>query len=133
MNFLARFYFSPQGRTGRQAYWLFGVVPLVALGVVVGLVALYLHNHRVSPLMLLGLFALLSLWIGVALGSRRLHDIGVSAWWMVAVTVVPLLAALQLPQRWQQIPALLATIALGIPKGVVGSNRYGPDPTGGKS
>jgi len=132
-NFAAHFYFSPRGRTGRQAYWLFGVIPLFMLGLLLGFAAGYFRMSRDTLLILLGLLTPLALWIWIALGSRRLHDIGVSAWWMMAVCVVPVLISFLMPERWAQLPALLATVALGLPQGFTGSNRYGPDPNGEKT
>jgi len=54
-------------------------------------------------------------WLGICLAARRLHDIGRSAWWLLAF-VVPVIGALWL--FW----------LLFLRRGSEGENRYGPDP-----
>src|SRR5688572_22672895 len=58
-------------RAGRREYWL-GVVPLLML--TIGLVA-----WGKTPLYLLASIAILLIWV------RRLHDLGRSGWWALAI------------------------------------------------
>ncbi|HEX5047023.1 MAG TPA: DUF805 domain-containing protein, partial [Gammaproteobacteria bacterium] len=84
LNFIARFYFSPHGRTSRKMYWLFGVVAPYLVGIVFGLAvenidfALPRDRERAFALAVVPIFT----WIGFAIGARRLHDVGFSAWWL---------------------------------------------------
>jgi uncharacterized membrane protein YhaH (DUF805 family) len=57
MKHMARFLFSPYGRTGRRLYWLFFILPLAGLVIALAL----------SPFLL---------WLQGAVIARRLQDIG---------------------------------------------------------
>lgn len=60
------------------------------------------------------LYSLAVLIPSLAVGVRRLHDIGKSGWWLL-ISLIPLVGGI-----WLLV--LLAT------NGVVGENQYGPDP-----
>ena len=72
-------YVTFSGRASRSEYWwfiLFSVVVQVAVAAVAG------HEHPISVLADLAL-----LLPGLAAGSRRLHDTGRTAWWLLLFLV----------------------------------------------
>jgi uncharacterized membrane protein YhaH (DUF805 family) len=79
------FYFSSRGRTGLKLYWLFGVVPLVASGFLMGFIVGLFRLTRDDLRIPLAIVLPQVLWMWVCVGARRLHDIGLSGWWMVLV------------------------------------------------
>jgi uncharacterized membrane protein YhaH (DUF805 family) len=62
------------------------------------------------------LYSLAVLVPSIAVGVRRMHDIGKSGWWLL-ISLIPLIGAI-----W--LIVLLAT------EGNQGSNQYGADPKG---
>jgi FAD/FMN-containing dehydrogenase/uncharacterized membrane protein YhaH (DUF805 family)/SAM-dependent methyltransferase len=109
---LARRIFSFRGRTPRATAWWTAL--LLGLAFAVLLVFLDSTLGRRSSLVLYPPFG----WAAIALASRRLHDRGRSARWLVAAAV-PILGPLWL------------FIDLGLRKGTPGENRYGLDPHAG--
>ena len=132
-SFVGRFYFSLRGRTSRRFYWLFGVIPLFSaafvLGFGLGVVAPY-----APAIVLFSLVALapVAIWVTIALHVKRLHDIGVSGWWMIAVwaisVLVALLVAYFLSVRAAQLSSLAVWAIVGAIPGTPGVNRFGPNP-----
>lgn len=95
-------YVGFEGRATRSEYWwwvLFVVLVSIALG------ALKLQ-------MLSGLFSLGILLPSLAVGARRLHDIGKSGWWLL-VNLIPLVG-------W------LVLLYFMVQPSQAGSNEYGP-------
>ncbi len=90
------------GRAARSAFWwwaLFQVLANIAIGIVFGHGAMMMdpstmvmgyHGGVVS-----NLWALANLLPGIALGARRLHDIGKSGWWQLLV-MIPLIGGIVL-------------------------------------
>jgi uncharacterized membrane protein YhaH (DUF805 family) len=113
-RYFQSFYFSLRGRIGRQAYWVFGILPFFLAGVVLGVLVPALHisarNLMVPLLMLSPILA----WMGIAISVKRLHDIGWSGWWTI-VCFIPYLDYVMVP-------------ILGIIPGKAGANDYGEDP-----
>jgi len=108
------FYFSFKGRIGRQAYWVFGILPFFLAGFVLGIFVPAFHiSGRTLMVPLLILSPILA-WTGIAISVKRLHDIGWSGWWTV-VCFIPYLNYVMVP-------------TLGIIPGKVGANAYGEDP-----
>ena len=111
-------------RAGRREYWLW-VVPLLML--TVGLVA-----WGKAPLYLLASIAILLIWV------RRLHDLGRSGWWALAINgasnLTGLALAAILPGPAGMFLGALANlaplIALGALPGQPHANRFGPPPGG---
>lgn len=104
-----RLFFSPVGRIRRLAYW----------GLAVFAAAVFLLS---LPFMesLLGrwgtaLFYVPLYWVAICLMTKRCHDIGRSAWWLIIVPI-PILGII-----W-------AVFVLGFRRGDPGTNQYGQDP-----
>ncbi len=96
-------YFDFEGRVTRQAFWMFTLwyfIINVALSIVSDAVA--------------GLFSLAVLLPSIAIGARRLHDIGMSGWWQL-IGLIPIVG-------WIALMVLLAK------QGIAGPNEYGTDP-----
>ena len=90
----------PEGRLGVRSYWarqfvlaLIFFVPLGALGVVYGM----MFGGGEPNVALIGLVVVAAavpyLWMSVVLTARRLHDVALSAWWML-LFIVPLIGTL---------------------------------------
>jgi uncharacterized membrane protein YhaH (DUF805 family) len=98
------------GRAARSEFWYWQLF-LTAAGVAVAIVDAVLGLHS-KPLGLI--FYLVTLVPTLAVGARRLHDTGRSAWWLL-LWLVPLIG-------WIVLLIWLCT------KGSNGYNGYGPDP-----
>lgn len=97
-----------EGRARRTEYWMFFLVN-VLISIVVGVVGRIIHVPIIGSL-----YGLAVLVPGLAVGARRLHDTGKSAWWWL-VGLIPFIG-------WIWLIVLFA-----IP-GDAGSNQYGADP-----
>ncbi len=89
------------GRAGRSEYWyffLFNVIIAIVLGVVGGLI---------KTTILSTIYSLAVLVPGIAVGVRRMHDVGKSGWYLL-------------------IP--FYNLFLAISEGEQGQNEYGPAP-----
>lgn len=103
------------GRARRKEYWffvLFNVIASVVLSVIDGMTGTLDAEGGVG--LLSGLYGLAVLVPSIAVGVRRLHDIGRSGWWLLVV-LVPLLGALVL-------------LFFAVKDSQPGSNEYGPNP-----
>lgn len=103
------------GRARRKEYWmftLFNVIFAVAAMVLDNVLGIAFESIGYGPIY--GLYILAVLVPGLAVGVRRLHDIGKSGWWLL-VGLIPLIGTI-----WLII--LLAT------EGTRGDNEYGPNP-----
>ncbi|MDO6707412.1 DUF805 domain-containing protein [Photobacterium sp. 1_MG-2023] len=103
------------GRAQRQEYWYFFLINLVitlALGVVDHL--LQTPGVEEGTGMLGGIYSLAVLLPSLAVGARRLHDIGRSGWWMLLV-LVPILG-------------FIVLVIFFVQDGQPGENEYGLNP-----
>lgn len=106
------------GRAPRAEYWKFYLAVMLGflpLGLIAAMAA---AMHSVVLLILSGLL-FMALGFGTlvpffAVGVRRLHDRGLSGWWML-ICLVPYLGG-------------LALFVLYCLPGTVGDNKFGPDP-----
>lgn len=134
------FFLDVRGRIGRQEYWL---------GLLLTLLVLLLIGPRLEDLSLALLqprrpiwsrdeldFALLlpklllvavAGWPLVAITGKRLHDLGLSAWWLVALPAVQLLATMSHVDRWH-VAGRILLVVIGLLPGRRGDNRFGADP-----
>ena len=154
---LSQLLFSFSGRLNRKPYWLTTlamiailiVVAVVLIIVVAGGAAMSGNSGPAAGLAGLGLGLILLmiviyiplLWVGLALGAKRLHDRNKSAWWLVLFWLVPAI----LQGVGEQIGtagivlsigafaiSIWGLVELGFLRGTVGPNQYGPDPLEGQ-
>lgn len=131
-----------KGRIRRKPYALYTgalVAAMIALFVVQRAIELFLypedHNGGLAALLdvvllllaasqfLLGLFATI---VTSVLGVRRLHDLGRSGWWMLALLIIGALWPISVMAA---AVALLGQLFLMIAPGDEGQNRYGEAPS----
>ena len=96
------------GRARRSEYWyfvLFNFLIGTAVGVVTGLIGIDWLSYIYSVALLVP---------GIAVGVRRLHDVGKSGWWLL-ISFIPLIGGIWL-------------IILMAKEGDHGNNAFGPDP-----
>ena len=101
-------YINFQGRATRAEYWwwtLFIVIADVVLGIV---------DSILGTGFLGSLFGLAIIIPGLALGARRLHDIGKSGWWQLLWFAI--------------IVGWIILLVWAIRQGNRGQNQHGPDP-----
>ena len=152
---LSQLLFSFSGRLNRKPYWLTTlamiviliVVAFVLIAVIAGGAAMSGNNASsglaglgIGLILLLAVIYIPLLWIGLALGSKRLHDRNKSAWWLVLFWLVPGIlqgvgeqigtAGLVLSIGAFAI-SIWGLVELGFLRGTVGPNQYGPDPLEG--
>lgn len=94
------------GRARRTEYWYFALLNTIAS------IALAIAFGEESAISLI--FSLVLIIPSIALGARRLHDIGRSGWWQL-IWLVPIIG-------WIVLIVFFAT------NGQSGDNQYGPDP-----
>ncbi len=104
-----RNYVNFEGRDTRQQYWMFYLFYIIAY-----IILSILDNIIGTGGVLGGIFALGTLLPGIAITTRRLHDIGKSGWWQLLV-LIPLVGAIVL-------------IIFLAKKGMMGDNQFGKDP-----
>ena len=103
------------GRARRKEYWMF-----VLFNIIFGIAAVILDNVLGTAIKDLGyglfyfLYALAVLIPSLAVGARRLHDVGKSGWFLL-IALIPIIGAI-----W-----LLVLLCTG---GNAGENEYGPNP-----
>lgn len=104
------------GRARRKEYWMFAL-----FNVIFALIAMLVDNllglrfnEQIPYGYLYLLYGLATFIPGIAVGVRRLHDVGKSGWWYF-IALVPILGGLYL-------------LYLFIQDGTPGSNEYGVNP-----
>ena len=102
-------YANFNGRARRKEYWMFVLFNFLIL-IVVGIVDFILGT---VPLLYL-IYCLAMLIPSVAVGIRRLHDVGKSGWW-IFISLIPLIGGIWL-------------LVLLFTDGTPGDNIYGPSP-----
>lgn len=107
--------FSFSGRARRKEYWmfaLFAILILFSLGVLDMVLGTYSDTSKLG--LLSGIFMLVILIQNLTAWVRRLHDIGLSGWWIL-ISFIPYIG----PIIW---------LVLMLLEGQQGGNQYGPDP-----
>lgn len=105
------------GRARRKEYWFFVLFNLL---IVAGLTLVDMFVGTYDPIrevgLLSGLYGIGVILPSVAVGARRLHDSGRTAWWLL-IGLVPVIGAI----------VLLIFFVLD---SQMGDNEYGPNPKG---
>ena len=151
-----RFLFSFKGRFNRARYWLFVLLYALALVVIIALGGSFIYagatgggiaGAAVSTVLfsiLLLVFFLIALIASIAVSVKRLHDRDKSGWWLLVFFFAPALlsgiseATNPSPDELSGtglifallslVVAIWAFVELGVLRGTVGDNKYGPDP-----
>ena len=102
------------GRARRKEYWMFVLINTV-IAVLLAILDSVLSLPRVFSSGPLGLlYSLAVLLPSLAVGARRLHDTGRSAWWLL-IGIIPLIGTIVL-------------VVFFVTDGERQPNIYGPDP-----
>ena len=104
-------YANFEGRARRSEYWWFVLINMIisfVIGFVFGLLAGVLESPAIA--MVGNIYSLAVLVPSLAVGVRRIHDVGKSGWFIL-------------------IP--IYNLILFFTEGDKGPNEYGPDPKGG--
>ena len=139
---------TPVGRIRRKPFWIASLI-LIGIELATMLLPTYLTQE---------VAALLLIYPAVCIDGRRLHDLGLSAWWQLPIYVVMAPAMLsgwrvayaevvagsaaaqaledtQMLSDLQMIATGVAAVAslafflwLGLARGRTGRNRFGPEP-----
>ncbi len=102
-------YFVFNGRARRKEYWMFFLFNMIVTMVISFIEGLLGMDGAVT-----GLYGIAVLIPAIAVGVRRLHDIGKSGWWML-ISLVPIVGP-------------FVFLYFTVKAGDEGSNEYGGDP-----
>ena len=121
-------YFEFKGRSTRAEYWwwaLFALLANVILSVLDMMIGTY--NVQSNSGLLSGLFGLVTLIPGLALGARRLHDINKTGWWQLMWLISFLLIPLIMLLWWAAKPSNDGTNKYGLaPRHPLSQQPYKP-------
>ena len=143
MNAFAWFFLSLHGRVSRQEF-LLGYIGIVVVALILAR-ALPHHSGAVyfipgealrdeatrSALSWLGWLGLISLalsWPVIAIYAKRLHDLNLSAWWLLLLPAVTFVAGTSGLDGVNVVAYCLLLVAFGFLPGSNGPNRCGEDP-----
>jgi uncharacterized membrane protein YhaH (DUF805 family) len=143
MNALAWFFLSLHGRVSRQEFWL-GYVGIVVVALILvrslphasGAIYFLPGDTRDdeawrSELFSFGWSEYISLaltWPIIAIYAKRLHDINLSAWWLLLLPAVTFVAGFSEFDRLHVVAYFVLLLVLGFLPGSNGPNRFGADP-----
>ncbi|OGU59009.1 MAG: hypothetical protein A2X64_03885 [Ignavibacteria bacterium GWF2_33_9] len=102
-------YVDFNGRARRKEYWMFVLINFIFM-----ILASILDYIIGTYFVIYSLYALAILLPALAVGIRRLHDLGKSGWW-IFISLIPLIGAIWL-------------LILMFTEGQRQANEYGPDP-----
>lgn len=121
---------SFEGRINRAKWWLGLLILVIVQWIIWYIVAMTMGVDLMTandPVQMeqtmttigipVGIISLIFLYPTLALYTKRWHDRGKSGWWTLII-LIPIIGGI-----W-------ALIELGILRGTVGPNQYGPDPLG---
>ena len=138
---MSQLLFSFQGRLNRKPYWLTSIAIVVLVLILLALALGFAFDREfgksISLVLILVILYIPLLWVGLALGAKRLHDRSKSAWWLLLFYLVPSLLS-GAANRMDGGGFILhlagfaitvwAFVELGCLRGTVGPNQFGPDP-----
>jgi len=124
-------FFLLSGRRSRSSFWDIFILLSVSA---------FLINIAIDEISLLFFNISLALigWLKLVNASKRLHDLNITARWVLAIIIInEIIAYLYMANNYTEstpIPFLIVAgliyLFLGLKKGTVGVNKYGPDPLG---
>ncbi|MRI63198.1 DUF805 domain-containing protein [Ornithobacterium rhinotracheale] len=146
-------YANFEGRARRSEYWNFVLFNSI-FRFILSALELGLYNEFGIPMILNWVYSLFVLIPSLAVGTRRLHDIGKSGWWQLivfipftcyliyliylfpslpipedfAVTFLLIFSSISIIMPFAFLAAIILMIVLFATPGVVGKNEYGEDP-----
>jgi uncharacterized membrane protein YhaH (DUF805 family) len=144
MEELFEFLFGASGRIGRAKYW-HSVLIYIGGGLMTAVI-LFTAAGIAAPLFVVMIVVVLIPWLlwGFSFTTKRLHDRGKSAWWLLVFYLVPGVLGQFAEAAWfggaagtvlHYVLALAAFaltiwgfIEVGCLRGTAGPNTYGPDP-----
>ncbi len=134
--------FSFRGRLNRKSYWMTVIATMVIIVLLLLLVLVMIREQRFEvaglTVMILIILYIPLIWIGLAIGAKRLHDRDKSAWWLLVFYALPGILSTAGNEMADLGFIILHIISFGITvwafvelgclRGTRGPNRYGPDP-----
>ncbi|MGL1930460.1 MAG: DUF805 domain-containing protein [Desulfotalea sp.] len=106
-----KMYVEFNGRSRRKDFWIFTLVNMV-----ISILLSFIENLVFGSSFLSSLYSLAVLLPSIALGVRRLHDIGKSGWFLL-IAFIPIIGAIVL-------------IVFAAQDSAHSENQYGPNPKG---
>jgi uncharacterized membrane protein YhaH (DUF805 family) len=138
---IARLLFGTSGRINRAQYWLALAIQLSVWAVVILMVvtANHLQFFSVAVLLIAGALFFAVIASAFAVATKRLQDRDKSKSWVTLFVLVPalLLIGSRKATDMQTVGVVVsaacallvwAIVELGVLRGTVGPNQYGPDP-----
>ena len=134
--------FSFKGRLNRKPYWMTAIATMLIIIVLLLFALILIREHRFEfaglTLAILVILYIPLIWIGLAIGAKRLHDRDKSAWWLLVFYAAPGILSTA-GNRLEDVGFIIlhvisfaisvwAFVELGCLRGTPGPNRYGPDP-----
>jgi uncharacterized membrane protein YhaH (DUF805 family) len=107
-------FLTNQGRLDRQPFWI-GVIIIFVIELIWRLLVHLIFGHSGFAHFLIGIVALILLYLSINLGIKRFHDRDKSGWW-VLIVLIPVIG-------W-----IWCVIEAGFLPGTDGPNRYDPNP-----
>ena len=139
---LAQLLFSFRGRQNRKSYWMTVIVTMAIILLLLLLALIMIREQRfefaVFTVIILLILYIPLIWIGLAIGAKRLHDRDKSAWWLLVFYALPGILS-SAGNQMDDVAFLIlhvvsfaitvwAFVELGCLRGTRGPNRFGPDP-----
>lgn len=87
-----------EGRAHRTEFWMFVLVSLI-IGLVLTIVDVSIGTYGDYGGLLNGIYSLAILVPSIAVGARRLHDIGRTGWWQL-LALIPVIGTIILIVWW---------------------------------
>ena len=125
---IVKILFSFHGRIPRSTFWAATLGTFFSYGILAAILALTLSEHRIGGIggpEVLIILVITMCWIGFAIQVKRWHDMGYSGWMILLSIVATLIYNVT---AFGGILTACIFLWLGLAKGTVGANKYGPDP-----
>jgi uncharacterized membrane protein YhaH (DUF805 family) len=150
-----QFYFSPRGRISRSQYWLRFVLPLFVISIILAILKAINGETATDkgPFSTVTVvFQLVTLWPGIAILVKRIHDRNKSGWlaWLLygplivafIFTIITIVVIFTSSESAAWGPGIVAGLGwlvtlvvsiwffveFGCMRGTIGGNRFGADP-----